>query len=102
MNRTDVIHPADAAQYFKEKYPDLFTEAYVVEATIEIVVAKNSFRLEAYRQVSGSQNTSYDVNAYKREDDTWQFFQVASCYRTTATEALMQAMLFLSEAFREK
>lgn len=102
MKREEVIQPADAALYFSEEYPQMFTEAYIVEATIDIVVANNFFRLEAYKRIHGTKPTRYDVHAYKKKNDSWQFFVVGYCDRPTATEAFMQAMSFLWDAFREK
>lgn len=101
MNREDVIQPSDAVRYFLAAHPEEFTEGYVVEATVEVVVADRYFRLEAYRSVHTSQSR-YDVRAYEQKEDSWEFFTLGQCDRDTATEALMQAMSFLWDAFRSK
>lgn len=101
MNREDVIEPKDAVKYFLDAHPETFTEGYVVEATVEVVVADRIFRLEAYRSVQATK-VRYDVHAYERTNNTWEFFTIGWCDRPTATDALMQAMSFLWDALRPK
>ena len=101
MNREDVIEPSDAVRYFLHAHPGEFTEGYVVEATVELVVSDRQFRLEAYRSVHTTQ-ARYNVHAYEQKEDSWEFFTLGWCDRDTATEALMQAMSFLWDASRPK
>jgi len=101
MDRNDVNSPATAVQWMIEEHPDLFKEGYVVEATVEVVVGDNLFRLEAYHNVHANTRT-YDTYAYRKEKGKWEPFTIGYCDRDSAAEALLQAMGFLWDAFRPK
>ena len=100
MERAQVINPENAIQYFVEKYPDVFSEGYIVEKTVEVVVKDRHFRLEAIRSVY-TKVQKYDVRVYENDDEKWQTFEIGSCNRASATEALMQAMSFMWDTFRD-
>jgi len=101
MNRDQVIHPADAVRYFIEEESATFSEGYVVESTVEVVIGHRQFRLEAYRNIHGDVST-FHVRAYTLEDDCWKKWALGYCSKDSATEAFMQALGFLSDAFRGK
>lgn len=101
MERDQVINPENAIQYFVEKYPDVFSEGYIVEKTVEVVVKDRHFRLEAIRPVHTKVQT-YDVRVYENDGEKWQTFEIGYCNRDSATEAFMQAMSFLWDAFRDQ
>jgi len=103
MDREQVSTPADAVTWFTEQYPDLFTEGYIVEEIVEVIVDHNQFRLEAYRSVTSvGIHIHYDVHAYTKEAGSLKPYSLPYCNMPTATKALMQAMGFLWDRFRQK
>lgn len=87
-------------RHYVDGYPDLFSEGYIVESTIEAVVKSRQFRIEAIRSLHTT-HERLDVRYYEMSENTWKSVSFGWCDRDNATDALMQALGFIWEALRE-
>ncbi len=102
MNREDVKSPQKALGYFREEYPDMFTESYQVVGNYEVVVASRIIRIETIKRLDVDAD-SYDVRVYEDRSNGWEpWTNFPSCSGHSETELLIQAQSFLWDALRSQ
>jgi hypothetical protein len=103
MKREEIETIEDAAIWFMQEYPELFTEAYSMGNVIEVLCPNRQFRIEPIKSLSDSNFGRYSVRVYEKEDSKlkiWDDFP--SCDRDSAHEVMVEALGFLWDRLRPK
>ena len=102
MKPEEVNSIQDAAMFYREHHGDIFTEAYLVCGSIEVVVNSRYFKIEPVQSIATGER-HFDVHVYELKDDAWELWiGFGRCDRPTAHDVMMQALGFFEDAFGRK
>lgn len=91
----------EAVAYYLSTYSDLFTEAYAVGDSLEIVAAERIFRIDIKESLH-TPSPRFDVNVSEKSDGNWkEWGEFPWCNRSSKSEVVMQALSFLCDRLRK-